>query len=77
MAGTNKEIAAFTKMEATFEKKHIGDWVIFKDGKLVGTYRTCDEASRMAVAEFGAGPYLLRQVGGPPAHLQAVGEYWT
>lgn len=75
MANITQEIAAFTKMKEDLEKNHLGKWVIFHDKKLIGTFASFEEAAEKAVAEFGAGPYLIRQVGAPPVRLPASVMY--
>ena len=75
MAELTQEIAAFTKMQDALEKKHLGKWVIFHDEKFVGAYNAFEEAAEKAVADFGAGPYLIRQVGAPPVRLPASVMY--
>ena len=75
MAEITQEIAAFTKMKDDLEKKHMGKWVIIHDGKLEGTFEAFEGAAEKAVEKFGAGPYLIRQVGAPPVRLPASVMY--
>lgn len=48
---------------------HFGKWVVFHGGKLVDTYQSSEDAAADAVARFGRGPHLIRQVGAPPVRL--------
>ncbi len=75
MAELAQEIAAFEKMKADLEKEHLGKWVIFHGGKFVAVFDAFEGAAEKAVANFGAGPYLIRQVGAPPVRLPASVMY--
>jgi len=71
MAEMEKEIAAFVKMQAELETKHMGKWVLFHDLALCGVYDSFEEAAKDAINRFGRGPYLIRQVGAPAVTLPA------
>lgn len=66
-----REIAAFEAQRQDLEQHHMGKFVVFKDGTLMGAYDSMDAAAAFAVKKFGRGPYLIRQVGAPDAHLPA------
>ena len=66
-----KEIAAYEAKSADLEKNHNGKFVVFKDDTFVGAFDTFDAAAKEAVRQFGAGPYLIRQVGANPPALPA------
>ena len=70
------EIAAFTAMKAKLEEHHSGKWVVFHGETFVDTFDSFETAAREAVRRFGAGPYLIRQVGGPPLTPPASAMYW-
>ena len=65
------EIEAYEKQLPDLEKNHMGKFVVFKNGDLVGAWDTLDSAAASAVARFGRGPYLIRQVGAPRPTLPA------
>jgi hypothetical protein len=65
------EIQAFEDRRLELEQNYMGKYVVFKGGELVGAWDTLDAAATEAVARFGRGPYLIRQVGGPPPTLPA------
>jgi hypothetical protein len=65
------EIAAYEKMQPELEEKHMGKWVLLHEGKLISVYDSFDDAANDAVARFGRGPYLIRQVGAPAITLPA------
>ncbi len=65
------EIKAYEAQRAELEENHMGKYVIFHGGELVGVYDTLDSAAKEALRRFGRGPYLIRQVGAPPAALPA------
>ena len=69
MALLSEEIAAYEAMRDTLEVDYLGKWITLHDGILIGTYETFEEAAKEAVQQFGRGPYLIRQVGAPPAVL--------
>ena len=71
MAEIRDEIAAYDGMKDELEAKHLGKWVLMRDLKLVGLFDSFEDAAESAVKQFGAGPYLLRQVGAPPVTLPA------
>lgn len=75
MASLLDDIAAFEAVREDLEANHIGEWVVFHDRKLSGTFSTFEEAAETAVTRFGRGPYLLRQVGAPPVTLPASVMY--
>ena len=69
MAVLRDDIAAFDRMGVELLKKHRGEWVLFQGGEFVGAYADVEAAAAEAVERFGAGPYLIRQVGAPPIQL--------
>ncbi len=71
MATLTKQIAAYEEMQAELESKHLGRWVVFHDDELQGIYDSLDDAAVDAARRFGRGPYLIRQIGGPPFRLPA------
>ena len=71
MTTLSSQIAAYAEMRDLLETDHFGKWVVFYGGKLVDTYESSEEAAVDAVARFGRGPYLIREVGAPPATLPA------
>jgi hypothetical protein len=56
------EAAAYELLKDHLEAHHKGEWVLIKDGKLIGTYETFEDADSDAVSRFGRGPCLIRQV---------------
>lgn len=69
------EIAAYEGMRQDLETHHMGEWVVVKNGQLIGTYGSFEAASGDAVTRFGRGPYLIRQIGAPPVTLPASVMY--
>ena len=65
------EIQAYEIQRAELEKAYFGKYVVFKGEELIGAWDTLDAAAAAAVARFGRGPYLIRQVGAPPPTLPA------
>ena len=75
MATLTEEIAAYEQMRNGLESQHFGQWVVFHNQKLIGTYKGFEEAATEATERFGRGPYLIRQVGAPPMRLPASVQY--
>lgn len=71
MTTLDSQISAYEEMRDTLETDHFGQWVVFHDGTLIGTYESFQDAAEEAVRCFGRGPYLIRQVGAPPVRLPA------
>ena len=69
MAKLSEEIAAYERMQDLLETDHFGEWVIVRDGELIGTYPAFEDAARVAMRRFGRGPYLIRKVGKGPLRL--------
>ena len=71
----DRQIAAYEACRDAMERDHLGEWVVFHDEQCAGIYPTFEEAAEDAIARFGAGPYLIWQVGDTgivnlPARLQ-------
>ncbi len=66
MAEIDIEIAAYERNRDSLERDHFGKWVVFHDEKFIGAFDDFEEAAQTAVARFGRGPYLIKQVGAPP-----------
>jgi hypothetical protein len=76
MGDIRDELAAYEKMREKLESDGLtGSWVLIHGGELVGTYDSFETAAAEAVAKFGRGPYLIRQVGAPPVTLPASVMY--
>jgi len=65
VAELEKEISAYEKMRSTLEAERMGKWVLVHDEQLVETYDSFESAAEDAVAKFGRGPFLIRQIGAP------------
>ena len=71
----DRQIAAYEACRDEMERDHLGEWVVFHDEQCAGIYPTFEDAAEDAIARFGAGPYLIREVGASqvvrlPARLQ-------
>lgn len=75
MVGLKKQIAAYEAMRNDLELERFGEWVVFHDEKLVGTYETFEAAANAAIRRFGRGPYLIRKVGAGPLTLPHYVQY--
>ncbi len=61
-----KEIETFEKMKDELEAKHMNKWVLIYGDQLISVDDSFQQVAGEAVAKFGRGPYLIRQVGAPP-----------
>jgi hypothetical protein len=66
-----REIAEFERRRDELEKAYPLKFVVFHEDKFVGAWDTLDAAAGEAIRQFGAGPYLIRQIGAPKATLPA------
>ena len=64
-------IKAYEAMRDELECDHTGEWVVVYDRELAGIYPDLEAAADEAVAKFGRGPYLIRQIGLPPPALSS------
>lgn len=76
-ATLDADIAAYDAQKAELEAKYLGKWVVFHQGKFIGSYPDFNSAAKTAVEQFGRGPYLIRQVGQQPVTLPASVVYST
>ena len=67
----SEQIATYEEMRTFLETDHLGKWVVVHGQRLIDTYDTFQNAAQDAIRRFGRGPYLIRQVGAPPARLPA------
>lgn len=72
MDSLTKDIEAYESMREKLEAEHVGEWVLIQDRKLIGLYISFEKAAEDAVRRFGAGPYLIRQIGAPPIKLPII-----
>jgi hypothetical protein len=69
MVKLKADIAAFDRMKAELEARHLHAWVLFRDGAFVDAFPDFETAASVAVERFDRGPYLIRQVGAGPVQL--------
>lgn len=75
MADLDREIASYETMRYELENKHMGEWVLVHDEKLIDVFPSFEDAAKAAVEKFGRGPYLIKQIGAPPVTLPASVVY--
>lgn len=75
MPSIDEEISAYDRIREDLEAHHMGEWIVMRDGKIVGTYSSFEVAASEAVSKFGRGPYLIRQIGAPPMIMPAAVMY--
>lgn len=71
------EINAYEAMKQELEARSWGKCAVLHDGELVGTYDSFEEAAQNAVARFGRGPYLIREVGQASLQLPQSSTYYS
>ena len=70
-ASLTEDISAYEAMQNRLERDHFGEWVVVHDKRLASVHPSFGSAAEFAVAHFGRGPYLIRQVGAGPVSLPA------
>ena len=70
-----ENIAAYDEQRNYLETEHLGQWALFFDKELIGTYDDFQVLANEAVTRFGRGPYLIRKIGAPPLTLPASVQY--
>ncbi len=70
-ATLDENIAVYDAIRERLEQEYFGKWVVFYDREFVGNYDEFEDAAEVAIARFGRGPYLIRQVGERPIRLPA------
>ena len=55
MADLNQDIAAYDKLQADLESKHVGKWVLVHDEALVSLYYSFEAAAEEAALSFVSG----------------------
>ena len=69
----SRQITAYdAKYRSTLETDHRGKWAVVYNEELVGIYDSFQEAAEDAVAQFGRGPYLIREIGSGPVTLPTL-----
>jgi hypothetical protein len=66
VADLDSEIRSYEAMLPKLEAEYMDRWVLIHDGALIGAFESFDSAADEAYRRFGAGPYLIRQVGADP-----------
>lgn len=75
MDKTKKDIVAYEKLQQKLESENMGKWVVIHNQKLISIYDNFESAAEEAVKKFGAGPYLIRQIGAQSLTLPASVMY--
>ena len=71
----SKEIEAYENLRSELEMDHFGEWVVFREKRLIGKYPSFEAAAEDAIQRFGRGPHLIRQIGQAPLTLPASVKY--
>jgi hypothetical protein len=69
MQDLDNDIKAFNEIREELEKNFTGKWILIYDQKLISAFDSFEDAAKVAVENFGNGPYLIRQVGARPIVL--------
>ena len=65
------ETKIFERHKAEFERDHRWEWIVIHGDDYVEFFEDFQVAAQTAVARFGRGPYLIRQIGVPTPSLPA------
>ena len=68
----DQEITTYERLRPSLEAEHHMKWAVVHGETLVGAYADFQKAAEEAVRRFGRGPYLIRQIGAPPARLSST-----
>jgi len=77
MSDLSEERKVFKKLREELEASYRGKWALVHKSDLIGTFDTFEEAASSAVAKFGRGPYLIRQIGAPDENLPVSLAFMT
>jgi hypothetical protein len=69
MADLDVELETYRAQRSELESQFFGKWVVFHGTDRIGVFDAFEPAAIEAVKRFGRGPYLIREVGGPPVTL--------
>ena len=69
MATLKDNVKAYDALRDELEARHMGEWVVIYDKRLVGTFPEFHQATMFAIERFGRGPYHIKQIGEPPFNL--------
>lgn len=66
----DREMHTFGQHRQQLEESHPGEhWVLIRGETIVDVFPDFQDAARHAIAEFGAGPYMIRQIKTRPVVL--------
>jgi hypothetical protein len=63
MDNLDNDIAFYESKKGEFEGNNMGRWILVHNSEVIGFYDNFEAAAQEAVQKFGAGPYLIRQIG--------------
>jgi len=63
------EIDAFKTMQTKLEAEHMGEWILMRNGQIIGFFQSFELAAAEGLRQFGRGPYLVREIGAEPIRL--------
>ena len=70
-----QEIATFERELDRLTREHAGKFVLVHGEEIVDAFDTFENAADAGLARFGAGPFLIRQVGGDEPRLSIAAMY--
>lgn len=59
-------IAAYEEIIQDLEKRHLGQFALFSNGKFIEVYEARSDALKIGREKFGEGRFSLKQIGGNP-----------
>ena len=71
----SQEKAAYEARREYLEQEHLGEWVIFYGGELIGAYEDFQDAARDGLERFGSETFLLKQVRAPYPEIRSFLHY--
>lgn len=58
----NEEIKIYEKKKNELLKEHEGEFVLIKDSKIIGIFKSSDDAIREGIKKFGNVPFLVKKI---------------
>lgn len=63
------EIDAFEAMQTRLEAEHMSEWVLMREGRVIGFFQSFETAAAEGLLKFGRDSYLVREIGAEPIRL--------
>lgn len=62
----SRNIATYEQIVQDLERRHLGEFALFSNGKLIEVYEARSDALKVGREKFGEGKFSVKQIGGSP-----------